>query len=262
MPLLTMKREAVVVPASEKQGQLQGRTVIVTGGARGIGGAISELFVSEGASVVIADLLVDDGTKLAASIEHDVTDESSWQRTIDHCVATFGAPNILVNNAGVMIYGEFENASVADFHRAYSVNQLGPFLGIRSVIAPMRANGGGSIVTLSSVAGYSGSPGMAAYSASKAANIALVRTAAMELGTYGIRVNSIAPGGIDTPMQRGPLFDGIDLDAVYGRLPIGRIGRAGEVAAMALFLASDASSYVTGAQFLVDGGMSAGPLLF
>jgi 3alpha(or 20beta)-hydroxysteroid dehydrogenase len=161
-----------------------------------------------------------------------------------------------------MVFGPLEQASVADFKRAFSVNLLGAFLGIRSVIAPMRESGGGSIVTLSSVTGYSGGMGMGAYTASKAGNIALVRTAAMELGPYDIRVNAIVPGGIDTAMSRGPEFAAIDVDAVYGRIPMGRIGSAEEVAPMALFLASDASSYVTGAQFLVDGGMSAGPLLF
>jgi 3alpha(or 20beta)-hydroxysteroid dehydrogenase len=257
------------VPASLQQGQLEGKTAIITGGARGIGAAMSDLFVSEGASVVIADVLEDDGDVLASKlgnqasfIRHDVTEESSWQAAVDHCVSTFGPPDVLVNNAGVMVFGPLEQASVADFKRAFSVNLLGAFLGIRSVIAPMRESGGGSIVTLSSVTGYSGGMGMGAYTASKAGNIALVRTAAMELGPYGIRVNAIVPGGIDTAMSRGPEFAAIDVDAVYGRIPMGRIGTAEEVASMALFLASDASSYVTGAQFLVDGGMSAGPLLF
>ena len=257
------------MPASLEQGQLHGKRAIITGGARGIGAAMSDLFVSEGASVVIADLLEDDGDVLASKlgsqasfVRHDVTDESSWQAVVDHCVSTFGPPNVLVNNAGVMVFGPLEQATVADFKRAFSVNLLGAFLGIRSVIAPMRESGGGSIVTLSSVTGYSGGMGMGAYTASKAGNIALVRTAAMELGPCGIRVNAIVPGGIDTPMSRGPEFAAIDVDAVYGRIPMGRIGTAEEVASMALFLASDASSYVTGAQFLVDGGMSAGPLLF
>lgn len=257
------------VTAHEQHGQLQGKTAIVTGGARGIGAAISDLFVSEGASVVIADVLEDDGEVLASKlgdqasfIRHDVTDEASWLATVGHCASTFGPPDVLVNNAGVMVVGPLEQATVVDFTRAFSVNLLGVFLGIRSVIAPMRESGGGSIVTLSSVTGFSGGLNMGAYTASKAGNIALVRTAAMELGPYGIRVNAIVPGGIDTPMSRGPEFAAVDTEAVYGRIPMGRIGTAEEVASTALFLASDSSSYVTGAQFLVDGGMSAGPLLF
>jgi 3alpha(or 20beta)-hydroxysteroid dehydrogenase len=256
------------VSALQKEGQLQGKTAIVTGGARGIGAAMSQLFVSEGASIVIADLLDDEGTALSSKlgdqcsfVHHDVTDESSWEQVLVHCTAIFGPPDILVNNAGVMVVGTLEQASVADFTKAFSVNLIGAFLGIRTMIAPMRENGGGSIVTLSSVVGYSGNVGMAAYAASKAGNIALVRSAAMELGPMGIRVNSIVPGGIDTPMH--PVSgEGLDVDAIYARIPAGRIGTPEEVAALALFLASPASSYVSGAQFLVDGGMSAGPLLF
>jgi 3alpha(or 20beta)-hydroxysteroid dehydrogenase len=248
--------------------QLQGKTTIVTGGARGIGAAISDLFVSEGASVVIADLLEDDGTALSSKlgdkssfVRHDVTDELSWEQVLAHCVSVFGPPDVLVNNAGVMVVGPLEQASVADFTKAFSVNLIGAFLGIRTMIAPMREHGGGSIVTLSSVVGYSGNVGMSAYAASKAGNIALVRSAAMELGPLGIRVNSIVPGGIDTDMHPKS-GEGLDVEALYARIPIGRIGTREEVASLALFLASEASSYVSGAQFLVDGGMSAGPLLF
>jgi 3alpha(or 20beta)-hydroxysteroid dehydrogenase len=254
--------------AGVSEGQLQGKTAIVTGGARGIGAAVSELFVSEGASVVIADLLEDEGTTLSSKlgdratfVGHDVTDEASWERVLGHCTSSFGPPDVLVNNAGVMVVGPIEQATVADFTKAFSVNLIGAFLGIRTMIAPMREQGGGSIITLSSVVGYSGNVGMSAYAASKAGNIALVRSAAMELGPLGIRVNSIVPGGIDTPMHPGS-EEGIDIDAIYGRIPAGRIGTAEEVASLALFLASAASSYVSGAQYLVDGGMSAGPLLF
>jgi 3alpha(or 20beta)-hydroxysteroid dehydrogenase len=256
------------VSSFQQEGQLVGKTAIVTGGARGIGAATTRRFVSEGASVVVADLLEDEGAALTSKlgaktsfVRHDVTDEASWEEVLAHCTSVFGPPDVLVNNAGVMVVGPVEQATVADFTKAFSVNLLGAFLGIRTMIAPMRERGGGSIVSLSSVVGYSGNVGMSAYAASKAGNIALIRSAAMELGPFGIRVNSIVPGGIDTPMHPGA-DEGIDVEAIYGRIPAGRIGTAEEVASVALFLASAASSYVTGAQYLVDGGMSAGPLLF
>lgn len=247
---------------------MSGKVAIVTGGSRGIGAAISRLFVAEGASVMIGDLLEDPGKQLADElgeraryISLDVRDEAAWERVLEVCVATFGPPTTLVNNAGVMVVKSVEQSTVGDFERALSVNLIGPFLGTRTVLGPMRENGGGSIVIMSSTSGYAGMTGMGAYSASKAANAAFAKSAAMELGQYGIRVNVIVPGGVDTPMQRGPQFAEIDLDAVYSRLPLGRIGAAEEIANTALFLCSDESSYASGSQFVIDGGMTAGPQL-
>jgi 3alpha(or 20beta)-hydroxysteroid dehydrogenase len=249
-------------------GQLSGKVAIVSGGARGIGEATTRAFVREGARVVIGDLLESEGAALADELGEavsfcrlDVRTEQDWQRIVQHCAETFGPPNVLVNNAGVMVVSSVELSTTEMFERAFQVNVLGPFLGTHSVIEPMRAAGGGAIVTVSSVSGYTGTMGLGPYAASKAGNAALVKCAAMELGRDGIRVNAVVPGGIDTPMSRGPEFDGMDTSGIYQPLPLQRIGRPEEVAEVIVFLASDASSYMTGAEVVVDGGLLAGPLL-
>jgi 3alpha(or 20beta)-hydroxysteroid dehydrogenase len=248
--------------------QLLGTNAIISGGARGIGAATARRFVTEGARVVIGDILDEEGNALAAElgekaryINLDVRDASAWQAAVELCRAEFGLPQVLVSNAGIMIVGTIESATEDDYRRAFDVNVMGAFLGTRAVIEPMRQAGGGSIVIISSTAGEAGVPAMAAYAASKAGNKAFAQCAAMELGPLGIRVNVIVPGGFDTPMQRGPAFANVDIDAVYGTFPLGRLGQPEELANAILFLASSEGSYTTGATLIVDGGMLVGPHL-
>jgi 3alpha(or 20beta)-hydroxysteroid dehydrogenase len=246
--------------------QLLGKNAIISGGARGIGAATARRFVAEGARVIIGDILEGDGKALADELGEnarfvrlDVRAAADWEAAVELCKAEFGLPQVLVSNAGLMVVGPIESATEDDYRRPFEVHVMGAFLGTRAVIEPMRQAGGGSIVVISSSAGYSGVAGMAAYAASKAGNNVFAQCAALELGHYGIRVNTIVPGGFDTPMQRSEAFANVDIDAVYGGYPLGRLGKPEELANAILFLASSESSYATGATLVVDGGMLAGP---
>ena len=188
-------------------GRLAGRVAIVTGAARGQGAAEAELFVRHGARVVMADVDVEAGEQLSARLGEDVMfapldvrDAEQWARVIADCESRFGDPSVLVNNAGIMPVGTIEDGDIDAFRAAIDVNVIGSMLGIRSVIAPMRRAGGGSIVNVSSIAGLRGARGLSAYSTSKFGLRGLTRTAAMELGHDGIRVNAVLPGPIDTDM--------------------------------------------------------------
>jgi 3alpha(or 20beta)-hydroxysteroid dehydrogenase len=247
-------------------GRLAGKVAVVSGGARGIGEAIVRLFVAEGAKVAVGDLLEQEGQSLADELAGsvifrrlDVRSEPDWTSLVADCEAAFGPPTRLVTNAGIMVIGPIEKLAVADFQRAFDVNVIGAVLGIQAVIPSMRANGGGSIVVMSSIASMTGAGGAAAYSASKAANQLMARCAAIELGPDKIRVNSLHPGGVDTAMANGPEWDSLDKDAFYGGFPIPRMARPEEIARAALFLVGDDSSFATGAPFVVDGGQLAGP---
>jgi 3alpha(or 20beta)-hydroxysteroid dehydrogenase len=248
-----------------RAGRLEGKLALVTGGARGQGEAIARSFVDEGARVVLGDVLDEMGESVAASIgsaaafRHlDVTDEMSWQSTAEWCSRELGNLNVLVNNAGIVRAAPLETTTLADYRAVIDVNQIGSFLGMRAVVAPMRRAGGGSIVNTSSVAGLHGVMGVIAYSASKYAVRGMTRSAALELGVDRIRVNSIHPGTIDTPMVNTDDFSHVDRDAYFSAIPAGRIGQPADVAMLALFLASDESSYCTGSEFVVDGGSSTG----
>jgi 3alpha(or 20beta)-hydroxysteroid dehydrogenase len=241
-------------------GRLRGRVAIITGAARGQGRAAAERFVAEGARVLLTDVLADAGAATAvelgdaaAFVGHDVRDESGWAEVVEHCAAVFGPPTILVNNAGIMPVGSIVDADIDDLRAAFEVNVVGPALGIRAVTPSMEAEGGGSIVNVSSIAGLQGVGVMAAYSTSKFALRGLSRSASVALGHRGIRVNSVHPGPIDTDMIaafRDP--------STLARRPIPRYGTATEVADVVTFLASDESSFMTGAEVVVDGGAMAG----
>jgi 3alpha(or 20beta)-hydroxysteroid dehydrogenase len=250
-------------------GRLDGKVAIITGAARGQGAAEVRRFVREGAKVVFGDVLDEQGRALAADLagdavylHHDVSQEGEWERVVGEAERRFGQLDVLVNNAGILEFGTVTHeTTLADYLRVIDVNQLGVFLGMRTAIPAMMRRHGGSIVNISSTNGFAGYGGTIAYTASKFAVRGMTKTAALEYGKANIRVNSIHPGGIDTPMTRGADLGGMteeEQDAMYGNFALGRAGRPEEVADLALFLASDESAYCTGAEFVVDGGMLAG----
>jgi len=246
--------------------RLEGRVALITGAARGQGEAEARLFAAEGAKVVLGDVLDDAGKDVARAIgdaavyqHHDVSREESWASFVGTAQQTFGRVDVLVNNAGILKFSPLAETRLEDYLRVVHVNQVGCFLGMKAVIPAMSAAGRGSIVNVSSVAGLEGSAGLVAYSSSKFAIRGMTKTAALELGRVGIRVNAICPGGVDTPMVRGGRdFEHVDQGGWFSKLPLGRIGKPEEVARLALFLASDESSYCTGTEFVCDGGQLAG----
>ncbi|EKT4468772.1 glucose 1-dehydrogenase [Pseudomonas putida] len=245
--------------------RLAGKVALITGAARGQGAAEARRFVAEGAQVVIADVLEQEGRALAAELGDaarfqplDVTSAEQWQAAVEVTVAHFGKLDVLVNNAAILRMAPLEHCSLADYRQVIEVNQVGCWLGMKSVLAAMRQAGGGSIINVSSTAGMEGVAYGTAYSASKFAVRGMTKSAALELGASGIRVNSVHPGGIDTVMARPPEMADFDPAQVYKGLPIPRIGQPEEVANLVLFLASDESSYCTGSEFIIDGGMLAG----
>lgn len=246
-------------------GRLEGKVAIISGGSRGQGAAMAELFAAEGAKVLIGDVLAEEGAAVAKAIGPaasfrplDVSRQADWSAALSWCTEHFGGVDVLVNNAGIVKVGTVATTALADYRAVIDVNQIGCFLGMQAVVPAMERRGGGSIVNTSSVAGLHGVAGVFAYSASKYAIRGMTRSAALELGPLGIRVNSIHPGTIDTPMINGPEFATVDREAHAAGLPSGRIGRPEDVASLALFLACDESAYCTGSEFVVDGGSSTG----
>jgi 3alpha(or 20beta)-hydroxysteroid dehydrogenase len=249
-------------------GRLTGKVALVTGAARGQGEAIARLFVAEGARVLVTDVLDEQGRAVAADLAPaaawaplDVTDPEAWQRAVRECVDRFGRLDILVNNAGIGIPPvPIENETLEGHRRTLDVNLTGVWLGMRAVIPQMTAQHSGSIVNTSSIDGLAGTAGMASYAASKFAVTGLTRTTALEMGRHGIRVNSVHPGVIETPMlDDAPPDIRAKLDRMMARQPSARMGTSREVALAVLFLASDEASYCTGASLPVDGGHLAGP---
>ena len=246
--------------------ELDGFVALVTGAARGQGEAEARLLVERGARVVVADVLEDEGRAVADSLGSDavftrldVADLDHWDAAVALAVDRFGGLDVLVNNAGICRTGSIETMALEDFDAVVQVNLKGCFLGMRAAIPALRVGSrGSSIVNISSTAGFEGVPGVAAYVATKFAIRGMTKSAAIELGRDGIRVNSVHPGTIDTAMVSSPEFDDVDKDAVFAALPVPRIGRPREVAEMVCFLASPAAAYCTGAEYLVDGGAMAG----
>lgn len=242
---------------------LQGKVVVITGGARGLGAAAAEKVVEGGGRVLVTDVLEDDGRATVTALgdsarfhRHDVTSETDWQAVLDYAVTEFGSLDGLVNNAGVSTGGLLEQESVEHFRKVIDINLVGVFIGMRQAIPLMRASGGGSIVNISSAAGLTGLALTGAYGASKWGVRGLSKIGAMELSSSRIRVNSVHPGMVHTPMtaQTG-IQQG---EGNYPGAAMGRIGEAGEVASAVAFLLSDGSSYMSGSELAVDGGWTAG----
>jgi 3alpha(or 20beta)-hydroxysteroid dehydrogenase len=249
--------------------RLANKTAIVTGGARGMGASTARLFVEEGARVVLTDVQDAEGEALARELgkaalfqHHDVANEEDWARVVAATVSHFGGVDILVNNAGILLMRGIMDTSRQDFERVLGVNLVGTFLGIKAVAPRLIERGGGSIINISSIDGLKGSNATSAYSSSKWGVRGLTKVAAMELGPRGVRVNSVHPGGIQTPMtmRAGQTPEVAEATRkFYKGVPIGRVGQPEEVARVSLFLASDDASYMCGAELTVDGGMSIGP---
>lgn len=245
-------------------GKLDGKVAIVTGAARGQGEAEARLLAQEGAKVVVTDILVELGEKVAADIGEnamfmklDVTSEEEWAHVVEETEAKFGPVDVLVNNAGISQVKFISEISVDEFKRTVDINATSQFIGIKTVLPSMKKTGAGSIINCSSALGIVGAPGTTAYTASKFASNGLTKAAALDLAQFGIRVNSIHPGVINTPM----LTDGADKDdrtegvsQASAGTPLGRIGTPEEAAKLVLFLACDAT-FCTGSEFVFDGGI-------
>ncbi|KAA9111366.1 SDR family NAD(P)-dependent oxidoreductase [Microbacterium rhizomatis] len=237
---------------------LGGRVCLVTGGARGIGEAYVRALHEAGARVVVADLLDEEGSALAAELGEratfvhlDVTDEGQWEAAVAASLRAFGAIDVLVNNAGIANAAPIEHFTTAKWDAVIAVNLTGTFFGCRAVVPAMKAQGHGSIINISSVEGMRGSPGLHGYTAAKFGVRGLTQSLAVELGPFGIRANSVHPGFIRTQMTTR-------IDPAHLEIPLGRPGEPADVAGTVVFLASDASAFTSGAEFVVDGGMISG----
>ena len=247
-------------------GRVQSKVALVTGAGKGIGRACVEILAREGARVVATDIDVEAGESVvnavvqrggeAVFLYQDVTEEARWQEVVTETVQRFGGLDVLVNNAGILLMKPIADTTVDEWDRVFSTNVKSAFLGTRAALEPMRARGGGSIINLSSIYGLVGAPQAAAYQASKGAVRLFSKGAAAEYAEFGIRVNSLHPGVIDTPMAHHLLVDEEVKDAVLGPTLLKRAGLPEEIAAAVLFLASDEASFMQGSEMVVDGGYS------
>jgi 3alpha(or 20beta)-hydroxysteroid dehydrogenase len=246
-------------------GRLEGKVALVSGSARGIGEADARLFVAEGAKVVMGDVLDEEGRKVAADlgssasyVHLDVTSPESWSAAVSHAQERFGKLDVLVNNAGILRFNSIEGTSLDEYEAVIRVNQIGAFLGMKTALPALRSAGGGSIVNISSTAGLEAMFGLVSYCASKFAIRGMTKVAALEFGEDNIRVNSVHPGGTNTALVTAVGSDAPSAEGFEPPQPIKRIADPGEIAEMVLWLASDASSFCTGAEFVIDGGLTAG----
>jgi 3alpha(or 20beta)-hydroxysteroid dehydrogenase len=246
--------------------RFENRTVIVTGGARGMGASHARGFIAEGANVVIADVVDQEGQSLADQLGDraifsrlDVTSEADWAATVTAAETAFGPVSVLVNNAGIVHFAPIADTTPADWSRVIDINLTGTYLGIRALASSMRKAGGGAIVNISSGAGMSGAFGLGAYVASKWGVRGLTKTAALELARDKIRVNSIHPGATRTTMAAQPDVEAVMAASVRG-LAIPRIAEPEELTRLVLFVASDEASFSTGSEFIADGGALLGPV--
>lgn len=240
---------------------VQDKIAIVTGGADGMGAATSRLFAERGAQVIITDVKEDAGKALAAELggravfkKLNVASEAEWADVVAFAVEKFGRIDALVNNAGIIHFSDIENMAEADFDRVLAVNVKGPFLGMKHTGKVMKKAGKGAIVNISSIDGYRGPNALGAYVASKWAIRGLTKTAAAEYGPYGVRVNSVHPGGVNTAMGNPANKGANTVDEDYTLVPLQRVGAPREIGEASVFLCSDEASYITGAELLVDGG--------
>lgn len=249
--------------------RLDSRVALVTGAARGLGAAVCAWMVNAGATAVVADTNADAGKHCAEGlgdralfIELDVTSEQSWASAVSEVTAKFGRIDVLVNNAGVLSISPLIGSSLDEYHRVVAVNQTGTYLGMRAVLPGMVEAKRGSIVNISSMNGIRGMPGESIYTATKHAIIGMTRSVALEVAELGVRVNAVCPGPIDTPMlaeaDMGVAGDGFSIDALKPIVPFKRFAAPAEVAEVVGFLASDAASYCSGSEFVVDGAWTAG----
>jgi len=249
--------------------ELEGKVVFVTGAARGIGEACARRCAAQGARVVAADRRTEDVKRVvdaleserpgaARAIAFDVADGAGWSAAVGEAEAAFGRLDALVHAAGAIRVVRIEDSDEAAFRKLVDVNLVGTYLALRAVIEPMKRAGGGSVVLFSSVQGFEGRAGFALYSATKFGIRGLARTAALELGAHGIRVNTVVPGPTRTKMTERPGWSDEDYDRAYAGTPLGRMAQPAEIAEMAAFLVSPRASYCTGSDFVVDGGVLAG----
>jgi len=244
-------------------GRLDGKVAIITGGSRGMGASHVRRFVAEGAKVAFSDILVEEGQALAEELgsnakffEHDITNAVDWDKVVSETEAAFGPINILVNNAGIAPTNPIEETSEEEYRKVIDINQVAVFLGMKAVIPSMKKTKNGSIVNISSLSGLISGPNQISYVASKFAVRGMTKSAALELGPHGIRVNSVHPGIIETPMTMNEEVEAM-LEEISKTVPMQRTAKPEEVTNLVLFLASDEASYSTGAEFIIDGGLYA-----